>query len=110
MDELDLRQLDRANSIIQVAIELGIKVQGNMARCFNDRGHAAEDKAMSLFFNAAKNSFFCKTCPDVGGSVIDLVSQYRGLNREEAIAWLAHRVEFDQMTRRLYYGRGRKKD
>jgi len=110
MEELDLKQLDRSNPIIQVAIELGMKVQGNMARCFNEGAHAVEDKAMTLFFSAAKNSFFCKTCPDVGGSVIDLVCQYRGLSREEAIAWLAHRVEFDQMTRQRYYTRGRKKD
>jgi len=109
VDEIDLKKLDRANPIIQVAIELGVKVQGSMGRCFKTGHHPEADEAMTLFFNTAKNTFFCKTCEDVGGSVIDLVCQYRDVGREEAIAWLAHRDEFDQLTRGRYYGRGRKK-
>lgn len=109
MEEVDLQKLERASPIIQVAIELGIKVQGNMGRCFKLEQHAVEDEAMTLFFNTARNTFFCKACSNVGGSVIDLVSQYRNLSRAEATAWLLHRSEFDQLTRERYHGKGRKK-
>jgi hypothetical protein len=64
---------------------------------------------MTLFFNPARNTFFCKTCPDVGGSVIDLVCQHGGVTREAAAAWLAHRMEFDRETRDRYSGKGWKK-
>jgi hypothetical protein len=109
MDEIDLQKLERKSPIIQVAIELGVKVQGNMGRCFNEEVHRSMDEAMTLFFNTARNTFFCKTCQDLGGSVIDLVSQHRNLSREDAIAWLEHRLEFDTMTRERYHGKGRKK-
>ncbi|SPF33599.1 hypothetical protein SBDP1_1150006 [Syntrophobacter sp. SbD1] len=109
MNEIDLQKLDRTSPIIQVAIELGIKVQGNMAQCFRNAGHPTADATMTLFFDIARNAFFCKTCREVGGSVIDLVSQYRNLSREEAIAWLAHRSEFDMLMRDRYHGKGRKK-
>lgn len=109
MDENELKKLERANPIIQVAIELGIKIQGNLGRCFRQLRHPVDDQSMTLFFDAARNTFFCRTCQDIGGSVIDLVRQYRGLSDEEAIAWLAHRMEFDKQTRDRYHGRGREK-
>ncbi|MDR3566397.1 MAG: hypothetical protein P4L43_00055 [Syntrophobacteraceae bacterium] len=109
MDEIDLRDIEQANPIIAVAIELGVKVRGNMGKCFKSERHSGADQAMTLFFNPSRNSFFCKSCQDVGGSVVDLVSQYRSIDREEAIAWLAHRSEFDILTRQRYGGKGRKK-
>jgi hypothetical protein len=108
-EEIDLTQLERAHPIIPVAIELGIKVQGSTARCFRRERHGPEGDDRTLFFNPAKNTFHCHTCPDVGGSVVDLVCQVRELGRQEAIDWLAHRAEFDQMTQRLYHGKGKKK-
>lgn len=109
MPEPDLKTLERFSPIIGVATELGIKVRGNVGRCFRKDQHLDESEAPTLFFNAAKNSFFCKTCPDVGGSVIDLVSQFQGWDREKAVDWLAHRSEFDQLTRQRYHGKGKKK-
>lgn len=109
MPEIDLKMLERASPIIGVATELGIKVRGNMARCFRKERHPDESEVPTLFFNAAKNNFFCRTCPDVGGSVIDLVRQFQGWDRERALDWLAHRSEFDQITRQRYHGKGRKK-
>jgi hypothetical protein len=41
----------------------------------------------------------------VGGSVVDFVCQVKGWPREQAIAWLAHRIEFDRQTREMYYER-----
>lgn len=109
MEEIDLRKLEQTSPIIQVAIELGIKVQGNMGRCFNEERHSGENEGMTLYFNPARNTFFCKTCEDINGSVVDLVSRYRGLSRAEAIEWLSHRSEFDRQTSKRYHGKGRKK-
>jgi hypothetical protein len=107
--EIDLKTLERTSAIIGVATELGIKIRGNVGRCFRSERHPDESEAPTLFFNAAKNIFFCKTCSDVGGSVIDLVSQVQGWDREQAVDWLAHRSEFDQLTRQRYHGKGKKK-
>ncbi len=109
MTTIDLQRLERASSIIAVATELGLKVRGTMARCFRTERHPEATAPPTLFFNLAQNSFRCQVCPDVGGSVIDLVCQYQGWDREQAIAWLAHRLEFDELTRKLYHGKGRKK-
>lgn len=109
MDENDLKRLEQASAIIQVAIELGIKVKGSVGKCFKQDVHAADDGILTLFFNPARNSFTCRVCPDVGGSVVDLVCQCRGWDKKRAIEWLAHRAEFDEHTRALYHGKGKKK-
>jgi hypothetical protein len=109
MDQSELQKLELTNPIIQVAIELGIKVHGNMGRCFRNERHSAADQTMTLFFNSARNTFFCKACGDIGGSVIDLVSQYRNLSHQEAIDWLTRRSDFDRQTRERYNVKGRKK-
>ena len=108
-EEVDLKELEKANPIIQVATELGIKVQGSMGRCFKEDSHSAAGEHQTLFFNPARNSFHCRICADVGGSVIDLVCQIRGWDRQQAVEWLAHRVEFHQLTRNRYHGKGKKK-
>jgi hypothetical protein len=108
MEEKLVEQLERSNPIVQVAVELGLKICGNMGRCFYPQRHEP-DTGATLFFNVAKNTFFCKTCPDVGGGVIDLVCQVQGCDRPQAIDWLAHRVEFDQLTKKRYHGKGKKK-
>lgn len=109
MPDIDLKKLEWASPIIAVATELGIKIRGNVGRCFRKESHPDEAEAPTLFFNAAKNQFFCKTCPEVGGSVLDLVCQSQGWDREKAIEWLAHRLEYDQLTRQRYGNKGTKK-
>lgn len=109
MEEPDLKQLELANPVIKVAIELGIKVQGSVGRCFREDTHASNDDKPTLFFNPAKNTFLCTECPDVRGTVVDLVCQYNGWDREKAIEWLAHRAEFDTFTAGLYHGKGVKR-
>lgn len=107
MEEKELKLIEQANPIIEVAAELGLKVRGNLGPCFHAERHTEKDP--SLFFNVARNSFLCKTCKDVGGGVIDFICQYKGWERQKAIEWLAHRIEFDQETRQKYYTRGKKK-
>lgn len=108
MEDVDEKQIEKASRITEVAVELGIKVTGSMGKCFRCV-RDGEDKAMTLFFNSAKNTFLCKTCDDVGGSVTDLVCQQRNWDKQQALEWLAHRTEFDRMTQKLYYGKGKKK-
>lgn len=104
MQENEIKHLEQKNPIVEVAVELGITVRNNMGACFRTDQHGDDDEP-SLFFNIAKNTFLCRTCKDVGGNVIDFVSQIKGWSREQAIAWLAHRIEFDRQTREMYYER-----
>jgi hypothetical protein len=108
MQENEIKRIEQLNPIVQVAVEMGLPVRDNLGPCFRRERHA-HDSEPSLFFNVARNTFLCKTCGDVGGGVIDFVCQYKGLDRKEAIEWLAHRIEFDQETRQRYYNRGRKR-
>ena len=104
-DDSDLKKLEKVNPIIQVAVELGIKVRGSMGECFKTERHQTGDKELTLFFKPGKNIFFCKTCQDVGGSVIDLVCQVRGWDRHKAIDWLSRRAEMDRLRREIFYGK-----
>ena len=108
MEEREIRRIEQANAIIEVAVELGMKVRGNLAPCFRTERHGQADEP-TLFFNVARNSFLCKACKDVGGGVIDFICQYKDWKREKAIEWLAHRIEFDRQTRDMYYTKGKKK-
>ncbi len=107
--DLDLEKLEKANPIIQVAIELGIKVQGGTGKCFRKDRHAPDSEKPTLLFDLAKNRFRCRECPDVGGGVVDLVCQYHEWDRKRAIEWLSHRADFDRLTKKLYHGKGRRK-
>ncbi len=109
MEEQEIKELERLNSVIDVAKELGVKFSKSMGECFRAENHPEAGDGFTLFFNLGKNTFMCKTCLDVGGTVTDLVCQIKGCGREEALEWLAHRVEFDQKTKRMYHGKGKKK-
>jgi hypothetical protein len=108
MEEKEIKRIEQANAIVEVAVELGLKVRGNLGDCFRTERHL-EQVEPSLFFNVARNSFLCKSCHDVGGGVIEFICQYKGWERQKAIEWLAHRIEFDQQTRKMYYSKGKKK-
>jgi len=105
MSDIDLRTIEQGNPILEVAVELGIKVRGNTGQCFRSERHDLSQGKYPLFFNVAENTFFCRDCTDVGGGVVDLVCQHRGWERDKAIDWLAHRIEFDLQTRDKYYHR-----
>lgn len=108
MEEKEIKRIEQANAIVEVAVELGLKVRNNLGLCFRTERHSGEAEP-TLFFNVARNSFLCKSCQDVGGGVIEFLCQYKDWDREKAIEWLAHRIEFDQQTRQMYYTRGKKK-
>ncbi|HHX38395.1 MAG TPA: hypothetical protein GX715_00385 [Armatimonadetes bacterium] len=85
-------ELIRRNDIVAVAQELGLAVRGTRCRCLRPEAHAHGDRSPSLSFNRRRNTFHCWVCPDVGGSVIDLVMLARGVSREGAVAYLAARA------------------
>jgi hypothetical protein len=51
--DLDLEQLEKASPIVQVAIELGIKVQGGMGKCFRKDRHVLNSEKALLVGNGA---------------------------------------------------------
>jgi hypothetical protein len=108
MEKDDERRLGQLNPIIQVAMELGLKVRGNLAHCFRMERHT-DSETPTLFFQVSENRFRCKICADVYGDVIDFVCQYKGWDRQKATDWLAHRIDFDRQTRKLYYGKGKRR-
>jgi hypothetical protein len=109
MEKRDLKLLEQGSPIIQIAIELGIKTRSNMGICFQSENHSDDADEYTLFFNLADNTYFCKACPDIGGSVIDLVCQRQQWERQEAIDWLKHRIDFDVETKKKYYRKDRRK-
>ena len=108
LSETEIKRIELSNPILHVAMELGFKFRGNVTACFRSERHPGAE-ASTLYFDVPRNRFFCTSCTDVGGGVIDLLCQSRGWERAQAIEWLTHRVEFDQKTRQLYHGRGRRK-
>lgn len=109
MQTKDLKLLEQGNPILQVAIELGIKIRSNMGICFQSENHTDDPDEFTLFFNLADNRFFCKACPNIGGNVIDLVCQRQGWQRQKAVDWLRHRIDFDIETQNKYYRKDKRK-
>ncbi|MBI3946891.1 MAG: hypothetical protein HY321_13290, partial [Armatimonadetes bacterium] len=85
-------ELVRRNDVVAVARELGLEVRGTKCRCFHPEQHAHGDRTPSLWLNRRANTFRCWVCPEVHGSVIDLVMMVRGVSREEAVRTLAARA------------------
>lgn len=83
-----LDELKKRVPILEVASSLGINVVKNRARCLKPQNHSHGDRTPSMSFNIAKNSFRCWVCPDVHGSVIDLVMIARDIGFSEALSFL----------------------
>ena len=88
----DLNEIKSKNNILDVARELGLEVHGTSARCFRPERHKHRDQSPSLSFDTKRNTFRCFVCRDVGGSVIDLVMQVKGLSFRKAVEYLANRA------------------
>ncbi len=109
-EEIDLKKLEASQSDYSGRDRIGDQGPRKHGTMLQGR-HAfvLQCEHQTLFFNPARNTFHCRICSDVGGSVIDLVCQIRGWDRQQAIDWLAHRVEFHELTRQRYHGKGKKK-
>ncbi len=80
------------NNIIEVARELGLNVNKSMVPCICSERHK-DSKTPTMNFNIIKNTFKCWVCPDIGGTVVDLVMQVRRVSREKALEYLTIRCD-----------------
>lgn len=85
---MELREI-KSIPILDVAERLGLTIRGRSAHCFAHQ----PDRNPSLRFNIEKNTFRCYVCPQVGGSVIDLVMQVLNVPFHEALEYLCGRGE-----------------
>lgn len=92
---MELRTI-KSIPILDVAERLGLKVRGRSAHCFAHQ----PDRNPSLRFNIEKNTFRCYVCPQVGGSVIDLVMQVLNIPFHEALEYLSGRGETKRPERK----------
>lgn len=79
------------NNIVDVARELGFKLNKSIIPCIKRHRHKNPDGFPTMSFNPVKNSFRCWVCNDVGGDAIDFVQQVKNVDREKAIEYLAIR-------------------
>ncbi|MCP4725644.1 MAG: hypothetical protein GY863_11440 [bacterium] len=86
-------EIIRSNNIIEVARELGIKVNKNVIPCIKIEDHVNIDGPPTMSFNPVSNTYRCWVCKDVGGTVIDLVTQMMDITEEKAMEYLAIRSE-----------------
>jgi DNA primase len=81
--------------ILDVAERLGLKIRGRSTHCFAHQ----PDRNPSLHFNIEKNTFRCYVCPQIGGSVIDLVMLVLNLPFHEALKYLSARSRTERPER-----------
>ncbi len=86
-------EIIRSNNIIEVARELGLKVNKNVIPCIKIENHVNTDGPPTMSFNPVSNTYRCWVCKDVGGTVIDLVTQVMDIPEEKAMEYLAIRSE-----------------
>ncbi|MFC1564608.1 hypothetical protein ACFL6G_06695 [candidate division KSB1 bacterium] len=91
-------EIIRSNNIIEVARELGLKVNKNVIPCIRIDNHVNSDGPPTMSFNPVSNTFRCWVCKDVGGTVIDLVKQVMDISEAKAMEYLAIRCESSSET------------
>ncbi len=89
----DVEQIIRSNNIVEVAKELGLKVNKTVIPCIHQNKHSAKRSIPTMSFNPVNNMFKCWVCSDVGGNVIDLVMQVKGVDETNALQYLTIRGE-----------------
>jgi hypothetical protein len=78
-------------SIVAVARELGLVVNGYRARCWRAESHRNGDTNPSIGFWRKKNKGRCFVCDPHVWSTIDLVMLYLGCDLREAVSWITDR-------------------
>lgn len=78
-------------SIITVARELGLSVNGYRARCWRTENHKNGDRTPSIGFQKKKNRGVCFVCDRYPWSTIDLVILYLGCDLRSAVSWITNR-------------------
>jgi DNA primase len=97
----NLADLRKSVPILELAKELGLAVTNNRARCLRPENHSHGDRTPSMSFNSVRNSFKCWVCPEVTGSVLDLVMIARGVSLTEAANYLSGQFRIESVPVRL---------
>jgi len=87
-DKIDLDRLKEAIRIEDLAEQLGLKIRGRQAQCYNGQEHKNGDQHFSLGLDVKRNRYKCFSCNEQG-SVIDLYKQVKGIDLNQAIKELA---------------------
>lgn len=78
-------------SVLTVARELGLLVNGCRARCWRPERHRNGDADPSVRFHKAMNKGRCFVCDPYPWSSIDLVMSVRACNLRDAVSWITDR-------------------
>ena len=78
-------------SIVALARELGLKVNGYRARCWRAENHRNGDANPSLAFQKKTNRGMCFVCDQHTWSTIDFVMLFLECERREAVSWIVER-------------------
>lgn len=87
----DIEYIRTKISIVAVAQELGLVVDGYRARCWRTESHRNGDANPSISFWKKKNKGRCFVCDPHVWSTIDLVMLYLGCDLREAVSWITDR-------------------
>ena len=99
-------QLEAAKGIpiLNVAGELGLKVEGRSAHCWRKENHTHGDNRPSLGFYIEKNKYKCFVCEPESrrsGSTIDLVMGVLRISLPDALKWFSAHFDIPQPGPRL---------
>lgn len=82
---MDLKALKEKVSILEAVRYLGLTVHPqNKLQCYNSSAHKNNDAHPSLSLDHNKNRYTCFSCKE-SGSIIDLVSGYKGITKLAAM-------------------------
>jgi hypothetical protein len=87
----DLEYIRTTVSIVAVAKELGLNVNGYRAHCWRTENHRNADANPSLGFQKKTNRGMCFVCDPHTWSTIDLVMLYLDCDLRAAISWITAR-------------------
>jgi hypothetical protein len=91
-------------SIVAVARELGLTVNGYRARCWRTETHRNGDANPSIGFWKKRNKGRCFVCDPHVWSTIDLVMLYLGYDLRQAVSWVTDRFPVPLLPKGSYYG------
>jgi hypothetical protein len=87
----DFQYIRKRVSIIAIARELGLGVEGYRAHCWRTESHRNGDRDPSIGFRKKHNTGRCFICDPHTWSNIDLVMLVRDCELREAISWITDR-------------------
>ncbi|RKX21207.1 MAG: hypothetical protein DRP35_04800 [Candidatus Zixiibacteriota bacterium] len=90
-----IEKLKEANNIIDVAQNLGLKINNNRIPCFHPENHNNNDEHFSIYLNPKTNTYRCMVCSDVSGDIISFIRIIKGFKFVEALEYLANRAGLD---------------